>query len=125
VLRLSAGPGTPDTPVTHEPVANGEYSDAVGEFKGPGINNLSEEDMNTLTHKIEEILFKEALDNKDSKRWATGKIERSKILKTERAEKERTDTPKDNEGTLIPQIGLSSVPPLTSVPGSPFGARTD
>ena len=29
------------------------------------------------------------------------------LLKTERAEKEKTDTPKDNEGKLIPQIGLS------------------
>jgi hypothetical protein len=50
MLRLSAGPGIPDTLVTHEPVANGEYSDAVGEFKAPGINNLSEEDMDTPTH---------------------------------------------------------------------------
>jgi hypothetical protein len=46
----------------------------------------------------------EAVDNKDSKRSATEKIDRSKILKTERAEKERTDTPKDNEGKLIPPI---------------------
>ena len=66
MLRLAAGPGIPDTPMTHEPVANGAYSDAVGEFKGPGINSLSEEDMNTLTHKIEEILLREALGNKDS-----------------------------------------------------------
>jgi hypothetical protein len=43
--RLAAGPGIPDTLVTHEPVANGEYSDIVGEFKGPGISSLSEEDM--------------------------------------------------------------------------------
>ena len=66
MLRLAAGPGTPDTLMTHEPVANGAYSDVVGEFKGSGINNLSEEDMNTLTHKIEEILLREALGNKDS-----------------------------------------------------------
>jgi hypothetical protein len=44
--------------------------------------------MNTLTHKIEEILLKEALGNKDSLRWATEKMERNKILMTERAEKE-------------------------------------
>jgi hypothetical protein len=60
--------------MTHEPVANGEYSNAVGEFKGPGINNLSEEDMGTLTHKIEEILLKGALSNEDSSQWATNKM---------------------------------------------------
>jgi hypothetical protein len=52
--------------MTQEPVANGEYSNVIGKFKGPGINNLSEEDMNTPTHKIEEILLKEALSNEDS-----------------------------------------------------------
>jgi hypothetical protein len=78
--RLAAGPGIPDTLVTHEPVANGEYSDAVGEFKGPGISSLSEEDMNTLTHKIEEILLKEALGNKGSLQWATEKMEKNKVL---------------------------------------------
>jgi hypothetical protein len=62
--------------MAHEPVANGEYADAVGEFKGPGINNLSEEDMNTLTQYLEEILFKVAFSNKDSKLWATNQIER-------------------------------------------------
>ena len=85
--RLAAGPGIPDTLVTHEPVANGEYSDAVGEFKGPGINNLSEEDMGTLTHKIEEILLKEALSNDDSSQWATNKMEKNKTLLTERRER--------------------------------------
>jgi hypothetical protein len=34
-------------------------------------------------------------------------MERNSALLTERAEKERTDTPKENEGKLIPQIGLS------------------
>jgi hypothetical protein len=108
VLRVSAGPGTPDTLMTHEPVANGEYADVVGEFKGLGINNLSEEDMNTLTQDLEEILLKIASNNKDSKLWATKQIERRKKIKTERAEKERNDTPiRDKEGKLIPQIGLS------------------
>jgi hypothetical protein len=95
MLRLSEGPSIPDTLVTHEPVANGEYSDVVGEFKGSGINRLREEDMCTLTHKIEEMLLKEALGNKDSLQWATEKMERNKMLLTERAEKERTDTPKE------------------------------
>jgi hypothetical protein len=107
VLRPSAGPGIPDTLVTHEPVANGGYSDVVGEFKGSGIDSLSEEDMGTLTHKIEEILPKEALGNKGSLRWATEKMERKSVLMNDRAEKDRADTPKDNEGKLIPQIGLS------------------
>jgi hypothetical protein len=62
--------------MAHEPVANGEYSNAVGEFKGSGINNLSEEDMNTPTHKIEEILLKEALGNEDSSQWAANKMEK-------------------------------------------------
>jgi hypothetical protein len=47
-VRLSAGPGLPDTLMTHEPVANGDYSNVVGELKGPGINNLSEGDMDVL-----------------------------------------------------------------------------
>ena len=105
--RLAGGPGFPDTLMTHEPVANGEYSNVVGEFKGSGINNLSEEDMNTLTHKIEEILLKEALSNEDSSQWATNKMEKNKILLTEREEKEKNGTPKENEGKLIPQTGLS------------------
>jgi hypothetical protein len=84
--------------VTHEPVANGGHSNAEGEFKGPGINNLSEGDMTTPTQEIEEKLFKEALGNKDSKLWATNQIERRKKFKTERAEKEKTDTPRDKEG---------------------------
>ena len=46
--------------MTQEPVANGEYSSVIGEFKASGINNLSEGDMNTLTHKVEDILPKEA-----------------------------------------------------------------
>jgi hypothetical protein len=60
MLRLAGGSGFPDTLMTQEPVANGEYSNVIGEFKGSGINNLSEEDMSTLTHKIEEMLLKEA-----------------------------------------------------------------
>jgi hypothetical protein len=109
MLRLAAGPGFPDTDalMAHEPVANREYSNVVGEFKGPGINNLSEEDMSTLTHKIEEILPKGALGNEGSSQWATEKMEKNKILLSEREEKERNDTPKENEGKLIPQIGLS------------------
>jgi hypothetical protein len=59
--------------MAHEPVANGAHSDVVGEFKGSGISSLSEEDMDTLTHKIEEILLREALGNKDSLQWATEK----------------------------------------------------
>ena len=73
----------------------------VGEFKGSGISSLSEEDMNTLTHKIEEILLREALGNKDSLQWATEKMEKNKILLSEREEKERNDmhTPKEKEGS--------------------------
>jgi hypothetical protein len=97
------------------PVANGDYNDVVGEFKGPGINNLSEGDMNTPTQEIEEKLFKEAFGNKDSKLWATNRIERRKKLKIERAEKERTDTPKDKEGKLIPQTGLSKYEQTTGL----------
>jgi hypothetical protein len=70
VLRLAKQSGFPDTLVTQEPVANGSYSNAVGEFKTKGVNNLSEDDMNTLTHKIEDHLLKQALANKKSKNWA-------------------------------------------------------
>ena len=70
VLRLAKQSGVPDTLVTQEPVANGNYSNAVGEFKTKGVNNLSEDDMNTLTHKIEDHLLKQALANKKSKNWA-------------------------------------------------------
>ena len=93
--------------MTHEPVANGDYSNVVGEPKGPGINNLSEADMNTLTQDIEENLLKEAFSNKDSRLWATEQIARRKKIKTERAELERNDIPRDKEGKLIPQIGLN------------------
>jgi hypothetical protein len=93
--------------MTHEPVANGEHSNVVGEFTGSGINNLSEEDMGTLAHKIEEILLREALSNEDSSQWATNKMEKNKTLLAEREEKEKNDTPNENEGKLIPQIGLS------------------
>jgi hypothetical protein len=115
MIRLSAGSGISDTLVTHEPVANGDYLNVVGELKGSGINNLSEGDMNALTQDIEERLFKEAFCNKDSKLWATNQIERRKKLKIERAEKERTDTPKDKEGKLIPQIGLSKYEQTTGL----------
>jgi hypothetical protein len=70
---------------------NGEYSDVVGEFKGPGINSLSEEDMRTPTHKIEEILLKEALGNKDSLRWATEKMDRNSMHTLDRTRGERKD----------------------------------
>jgi hypothetical protein len=63
--------------------------------------------MNTLTHKIEEMLLKEALGNEDSSQWATNKMEKNKMLLSEREEKEKNDTPEENEGKLIPQIGLS------------------
>jgi hypothetical protein len=66
--------------MTQEPVANGDYSNAIGEFKAAGINNLSEEDMATLTHKIEDILLKEAHRNKNSREWATEKMEKNKKL---------------------------------------------
>ena len=107
VLRLAKQSGFPDTLVTQEPVANGSYSNAVGEFKTKGVNNLSEDDMNTLTHKIEDHLLKQALANKKSKDWATKKLEKNKKLLEERQEKERTDTPSAKAGKLIPQIGLS------------------
>ena len=93
--------------MTQEPVANGEYSSVIGEFKASGINNLSEDDMNTLTHKIEDILLKEAQRNENSKEWATKKMEKNKKLIAERKEKEKNDTPNENEGKLIPQIGMS------------------
>jgi hypothetical protein len=51
MVRPSAGPGFPDALLTQDPVANGDYTDEVGEFKGIGINNLSEEDMDALLHK--------------------------------------------------------------------------
>jgi hypothetical protein len=39
---------------------------------------------------------------------ATEKMEKNnKILLSEREEKERNDTPKENEGKMIPQTGLS------------------
>jgi hypothetical protein len=71
--------------------------------------------MGTLSQDIEEKLFKGALGNKDSRPWATEQIERSKGFKTERAEKERTDTPKDNEGKLVPQNGLSKYEQTTGL----------
>jgi hypothetical protein len=50
-----------------EPVANGDFANAVGESSGGGINNLNEEEMNTLTQEItqeiEEQLLKKALSN--------------------------------------------------------------
>jgi hypothetical protein len=95
--------------MTHEPVANGEFSDIVGEFKTAGVNNLSEEDMNTLSHKLEDILLKEALRNKKSKDWAKEKMERNEKILAERKEKEKNGTPNENEGNLIPQIGLSKL----------------
>ena len=87
-----------------EPVANGDFANVVGEFSGGGINNLNEEEMDTLTQEIEETLLKKALSNKNSKDWAAKEIERRIKIKNERAEKERTDIPSTNEGTLIPQL---------------------
>jgi hypothetical protein len=107
VLRFAGRLGFPDTLMTQEPVANGEYSSAIGEFKAKGINNLSEEDMDTLTHKIEDFLLKQALRNKKSKDWATKKMEKNKKPLDERQEKEKNDIPNENGGKLIPQIGLS------------------
>jgi hypothetical protein len=49
MLKLAGKSGFPGALMAHEPVANGEYSNVVGELKGPGINNLSEEDMGALT----------------------------------------------------------------------------
>jgi hypothetical protein len=46
-----------------EPVANGDFANAVGESSGGGINNLNEEEMDTLTQEIEESLLKKALSN--------------------------------------------------------------
>jgi hypothetical protein len=62
----------------------------VGEPSGGGINNLNEEEMDTLTQEIEEPLPKKALSNKNSKDWATKEIERRIKIKNECAEKERT-----------------------------------
>jgi hypothetical protein len=78
----------------------------VGRSNGGGINNLNEEEMDTLTQEIEETLLKKALSNKNSKEWAEKEIERRIRTKNECAEKEGTDIPATNEGTLIPQIGL-------------------
>ena len=91
MLRLAKQPGFPDTLLTQDPVANGSYSNAVGEFKTKGVNNLSEDDMNTLTHKIEDHLLKQALANKKSKDWATKKLEKNKKLLDERQEKEKNE----------------------------------
>jgi hypothetical protein len=60
-----------DTILTGEPVANAEFANAVGESKGTGINNLSEEEMDTLTQETEEMLLKKAFSIKNSKGWAT------------------------------------------------------
>jgi hypothetical protein len=70
---LSADSSVRDTILTVEPVANGDFANAVGEFSGGGINNLNEEEMNTLTPEIEESLLKKALSNKNSKDWARRK----------------------------------------------------
>ena len=69
-VRLSAGSSVSDTILTVEPVANGDFANVVGEFSGGGINNLNEEEMDTLTQEIEETLLKKALSNKNSKEWA-------------------------------------------------------
>ena len=107
MVRLGKQEGFPDTLLTQEPVANGNYSNSVGEFKTKGANNLSEEDMNTLTHIIEDHLLKQALASVKSKDWASKKLEKNKKLIEERQEKERKDTPSFEAGKLIPQIGLS------------------
>jgi hypothetical protein len=107
MVRPSAGSGVPDTLLTQEPVASAEFTNAVGESKGLGTNNLNEEEMNVLTQDTEERLLKKALSTKNSKVWATEQIERGITIKSDRAEKEKGDVPKENEGTLIPQIGLS------------------
>jgi hypothetical protein len=64
MVRLPAGSSVPDTILTQEPVANAEFTNAVGEFKGSGINNLNEEEMDTPTQEIEEKLLKKALSIK-------------------------------------------------------------
>jgi hypothetical protein len=94
MLRPSAGSGIPDTPVTHEPVANGEYADIVGELKGPGINNLSECDMNTPTQDNEEKLFNEALGNKDSRQRATEKLKGVRSLRPSAQRKKGSTHPR-------------------------------
>jgi hypothetical protein len=53
-----------------EQVANGDFANVVGRLSGGGINNLNEEEMDTLTQEIEETLLKKALSNKNSKEWA-------------------------------------------------------
>ena len=90
MLRLAKQSGVPDTLLTQEPVANGNYSNSVGEFKTKGVNNLSEEDMNTLTHIIEDYLLKQALANKKSKDWATKKLEKKQEA-ARRTPRERKD----------------------------------
>jgi hypothetical protein len=64
--------------MTQEPVANGDYSNVIEESKAAGINNLSEEDMATLTHKIEDILLKEAHRNKTAGNGPRKKWKRTK-----------------------------------------------
>jgi hypothetical protein len=77
--------------MTQEPVANGEYSSVIGEFKASGINNLSEEDMDTLTHKIEDFLLKQALRNKKKQGLGHEKNgkEQEAVRRTPRERKER------------------------------------
>jgi hypothetical protein len=115
MARLSAGSSVPDTILTQEPVANAEFTNAVGEFKGSGINNLNEEEMGTLTQEIEEKLLKKALSIKNRKAWDSEQIERRIKIKDDRAEKEKNDVPKENEGMLIPQIGLSKYDQITGL----------
>jgi hypothetical protein len=62
---------------------------------------------------MEEILLKIAFSIKNSKAWATIQIERRTKIKSDRAEKERTDKPEANRGKLIPQIGLSKYDQIT------------
>jgi hypothetical protein len=50
-----------------------------------------------------------------NKVWATEQIERGTKIKSDRAEKEKNDAPKENEGTLIPQIGLSKCDQITGL----------
>jgi hypothetical protein len=84
--------------MTHEPVANDDYSNAVGELKGPGINNLSEGDMDILTQEIEEKLFKEALGNKDSRLWATNQIARKENEDQDRTRRDRKERHTQGKG---------------------------
>ena len=90
MVRLGKQEGFPDTLLTQEPVANGNYSNSVGEFKTKGVNNLSEEDMNTLTHIIEDHLLKQALASIKSKDWATKKLEKKQEA-ARRTPRERKD----------------------------------